>query len=213
MARALVQLGPVRSLKRLSKVRNFGRRRRAHLRAVLSHAALEDSLGRLMHTLTDTPPDNPPVTVRHPLGPDADFPAVVAQRLLTVPHLAPQATPREDFPTSHPRIVTWRQALALPSLPPRVVLIGSGYAATELALAWVGRGCQVTVISRRRHLLAGFLPHVAEAIHDEAVAAGVVVLTDAEAAAWTDRGEAVVVTADTWDGPILVVGDYVVLAE
>lgn len=212
MLRAIVQLGPVRSLKRLSRVRGFGRRRRTHLRHVLNHAWLEDVLSTLLHTLTDTPPDTPPVVDQHPLGPDAGFPPVVALRLLAVPPLAPPP-PRPGFPLGHPRVTDFLGALKRPSLPQRLILLGGGYAGTELAIHWRSRGHEVTVVHLRRHLLAGHLPPIAEAIHDEAVAAGVVVITDAEPVQLSERGGGVVVAVSTWDGTVLVTGDLIVITE
>ena len=80
-------------------------------------------------------------------------------------------------------------------------------------MLWRSRGHEVTVIHTRRHLLAGHLPMVAEAIHDAAVAAGVAVITDAEPSHFAERGGAVVVTAETWDGPVMIYGDLIVITE
>jgi hypothetical protein len=213
MARALIAMGPVRSLRRLSKVHKFGRRRRSNLRFVLNNAVLESHLTALLTTMTDTEPDTPPVVKQHPLGPDADFPALVAARLLAVPFVSPDPAPRPGFPSDHPRIVSVRGALRLPRRPDRVVIIGGDYAGTELAMAWRARGSDITILHSRRHLLAGNLPVTAEAIHDEAVASGIVVFTDVEILGWAERDRALSVTADTWDGVLAIIGDIIVLAD
>lgn len=213
MARALIQQGPVRSVRRLSRVNGFGRRRRTHLRAVLTHAALEGSLSSLLHTLTDTHPDTPPIVERHPLGPDATFAPAVGPRLLAVPVLVPEPAIPDVLPSDHPQIVTFRQALRWQTLPGSLVIIGGGYAGTELCWHWLGQGHRVSVIHSRRHLLAGNLPVVAERIHDEVVGAGAAVLTDAEVIGWRGRGDAIVIVAETWDGEVAVVGDLVVVAN
>jgi NADPH-dependent 2,4-dienoyl-CoA reductase/sulfur reductase-like enzyme len=213
MARALIQQGPVRSVRRLSRVRGFGRRRRTHLRVVLTHAALEGSLSSLLHTLTDTCPDTPPIVKRHPLGPDAQFAPSVGPQLLAVPVLVAEPPIPDVLPSGHPQVLTFRAALRCPSLPSSLIIIGGGYAGTELCWHWLGQGHRVSIIHSRRHLLAGNLPAVAERIHDEVVSAGAVVLTDAEVIGWRSHGDAIVIVAETWDGEIAVVGDLVVVAD
>ena len=167
---------------------------------------------KLLHTLTDTRPDTPPIIVRHPLGPDATFAPVVGPQLLAVPVLVPEPPIPDALPADHPQVITFRAALRRPSLPVSLVIIGGGYAGTELCWHWLRQGHRVSIIHSRRHLLAGNLPAVAERIHDEVVSAGAVVLTDAEVVSWRSHGEAIVVVAETWDGEVAVFGDLVVVA-
>ncbi|MGL5859388.1 MAG: NAD(P)H-quinone dehydrogenase [Angustibacter sp.] len=71
--------------------------------------------------------------------------------------VATGARPRE-LATARPdgeRILTWQQVYDLPGLPEHLVVVGSGVTGAEFAHAYLGLGCQVTLISSRDRVLPG----------------------------------------------------------
>jgi pyruvate/2-oxoglutarate dehydrogenase complex dihydrolipoamide dehydrogenase (E3) component len=53
------------------------------------------------------------------------------------------------------RILTWQQIYGLSELPEHLVVIGSGVTGAELAHAYLGLGCEVTLVSSRERVLPG----------------------------------------------------------
>jgi dihydrolipoamide dehydrogenase len=53
------------------------------------------------------------------------------------------------------RILTWQQIYTLTELPRHLVVIGSGVTGAELAHAYLGLGCEVTLVSSRERVLPG----------------------------------------------------------
>jgi len=212
MTAELLALGRVRSLRSLTVVRGFGRRRVANLRVALGRLTLPENLELLLHTLTKTPPDIPEVSFPHPLGEDASFPPLVAQRLLMEASVV-QGRPVElsGFPFSHPQIHHFRDALRLP-VPGSVIIIGGGYVGVEIALAWAAQGCRVTIVESRRQLLSGFIPSFVEPILEDVAAAGIGVVLEADAVGWALRGEQVLVFTHSDDGPLSLWAESVIVA-
>jgi len=71
--------------------------------------------------------------------------------------LATGARPRvlETAVPDGERILTWQQIYALTELPEHLVVIGSGVTGAELAHAYLGLGCAVTLVSSRERVLPG----------------------------------------------------------
>jgi len=141
MATALMTMGMVRSLKKLAVVKGFGRRRRAYLRYSLTRPDLQATMARLLHVLTATAPDIPPVPNHHPLGDVAWFPPWISEQLMLHGHRV-HGTPRplEGYPFSHPRILSVFDALTLRPPPTRPLIIGGDHAARDLGFAWAQHG-------------------------------------------------------------------------
>lgn len=55
-------------------------------------------------------------------------------------------------------LITSEQFLALPQLPPRMVLVGGGYVAAEFSMIAAIAGCRVTVLQRAERMLTRFDP-------------------------------------------------------
>ena len=117
----------------------------------------------------------------------------------------------EGFPYSHPKIHHFRSALK-GEVPESVVIVGGGYVGVEIGLAWAARGCRVTIVEYRRQLLAGFIPSFAEAIQADVEAAGIGVELEAEAVGWALRGDQILLFVDTWDGPLTLWGEMLLVA-
>jgi glutathione reductase (NADPH) len=63
--------------------------------------------------------------------------------------------------------ITSNEALELPKLPGRIVIVGAGYIAVEFAGIFSGLGAKVTLVHRGPHLLRGFDEDVRHHLHDE----------------------------------------------
>lgn len=71
--------------------------------------------------------------------------------------VATGATPRV-LPTAVPdgeRILTWKDIYALQTVPPELIVIGSGVTGAELAHAYLALGSKVTLVSSREQILPG----------------------------------------------------------
>ncbi|WP_114202750.1 NAD(P)H-quinone dehydrogenase [Janibacter anophelis] len=125
--------------------------------------------------------------------------------------LSTGATPRV-LPTAQPdgeRILTWQQIYALPEIPDKLIVVGSGVTGAELAQAYLGLGTDVTLISSRDLVLPGEDQDAAAVIEDVFRRRGMTVLNRSRMASAERRGEGVVVTLE--DGRE-VEGSHVLIA-
>ncbi|MGL5867203.1 MAG: NAD(P)H-quinone dehydrogenase [Dermatophilaceae bacterium] len=92
--------------------------------------------------------------------------------------LATGASPRV-LDTARPdgeRILTWQQVYDLPTLPERLVVVGSGVTGAELAQAYLGLGSEVVLVSSRERVLPGEDPDAATVIENVFTTRGMDVL-------------------------------------
>lgn len=125
--------------------------------------------------------------------------------------LSTGATPRV-LPTAVPdgeRILTWQQIYALPDMPEKLIVVGSGVTGAELAQAYLGLGADVTLISSRELVLPGEDQDAAAVIEDVFRQRGMTVLNRSRMASAARRGDGVVVTLE--DGRE-VEGSHVLIA-
>src|SRR6478609_7315648 len=110
--------------------------------------------------------------------------------------LATGASPRvmDTMRPDGERILTWQQIYALPELPERVVVIGSGVTGAELAQAYLGLGSQVVLVSSRDRVLPGEDADAATVIEDVFRKRGMEVLNKSRAASVERTADGVVVT-------------------
>ena len=76
--------------------------------------------------------------------------------------------------------ITSNEALDLPSLPGRVVILGGGYIAVEFAGIFAALGAKVTIVIRAGNVLRGFDEDVREALVHEMEKKGVVIKREAK---------------------------------
>ena len=94
------------------------------------------------------------------------------------------------------RILTWQQIWDLAELPEHLVVIGSGVTGAELAHAYLGLGCEVTLISSRDRVLPGEDADAANVVEEVFRRRGMTVLNRSRAAGVRREGDHVVVTLE-----------------
>ncbi|SOC55454.1 dihydrolipoamide dehydrogenase [Ornithinimicrobium cerasi] len=94
------------------------------------------------------------------------------------------------------RILTWQQIWDLEELPEHLIVIGSGVTGAELAHAYLGLGCAVTLISSRDRVLPGEDADAANVVEEVFRRRGMTVLNRSRAGAVRRDGDSVVVTLE-----------------
>ncbi|HET7476769.1 MAG TPA: NAD(P)H-quinone dehydrogenase [Dermatophilaceae bacterium] len=144
------------------------------------------------------------VRVEHASGHVEDLAAdVVLVATGATPRVMPSAAPDGE------RILTWQQIYRLPTLPDRIVVVGSGVTGAELAHAYLGLGSEVVLVSSRDRVLPGEDADAAAVIEEVFRRRGMQVLNRSRAAAARRDGDEVVVSLE--DGRE-VRGSHVLLA-
>ncbi|MBO1767531.1 NAD(P)H-quinone dehydrogenase [Allobranchiibius sp. GilTou38] len=121
----------------------------------------------------------------------------------TRPRTMPAAQPDGD------RILTWQQIYDLKELPEHLIVVGSGVTGAELAHAYLGLGCAVTLVSSRDRVLPGEDADAALVIENVFRRRGMQVLNRSRAKSAERTDEGVLVTLE--DGRT-VEGSHVLLA-
>ncbi|WEV79692.1 NAD(P)H-quinone dehydrogenase [Janibacter cremeus] len=121
------------------------------------------------------------------------------------------ATPRvlDSARPDGERILTWQQIYALPELPEKLIVVGSGVTGAELAQAYLGLGSDVTLVSSRDLVLPQEDQDAAAVIEDVFRRRGMTVLNRSRMASARREGDGVVVTLE--DGR-RVEGSHVLIA-
>lgn len=107
--------------------------------------------------------------------------------------LATGAHPRE-LPTARPdgqRILTWRHLYDLPSLPEKLIVVGSGVTGVEFANAYQALGSEVTLVSSRDRVLPTQDQDAAEVLEGVFRRRGMSVLANSRAEAVENTGDGV----------------------
>lgn len=99
------------------------------------------------------------------------------------------------------RVRPWtsREATSAQAVPGRLVVIGGGVVAVEMATAWQALGSQVTVLVRGKGLLPRMEPFAGELVAEALTEAGVDVRTGTSAVSVTRENGTVVVRTDAGD--------------
>ena len=121
----------------------------------------------------------------------------------TRPRTMPAAQPDGE------RILTWQQIYGLKELPEHLIVVGSGVTGAELAHAYLGLGCAVTLVSSRDRVLPGEDADAATVIENVFRRRGMQVLNRSRAKAAERTDDGVLVTLE--DGRT-VEGSHVLLA-
>ncbi|USQ77236.1 NAD(P)H-quinone dehydrogenase [Ornithinimicrobium cryptoxanthini] len=94
------------------------------------------------------------------------------------------------------RILTWQQIYDLKELPEKLIVIGSGVTGAELAHAYLGLGCAVTLVSSRERVLPGEDADAATVLEEVFRSRGMEVLNRSRAGGVVRDGDEVVVTLE-----------------
>jgi dihydrolipoamide dehydrogenase len=128
-------------------------------------------------------------------GPDG------GQRVLTARHAVVVATGTRALVPDLPGLAdvgpwTSREATSAKAAPGRLIVVGGGVVATEMAAAWQALGSQVTLLVRGKGLLNRMEPFAGELVGDGLTEAGVDVRTGTSLASVTrENGTVVAMTA------------------
>jgi dihydrolipoamide dehydrogenase len=94
---------------------------------------------------------------------------------------------------------TSREATSAQAVPGRLIVVGGGVVATEMATAWQALGSQVTVLVRGKGLLPRMEPFAGELVAEALTEAGADVRTGTSVTAVTREGATVVALTDNGD--------------
>ncbi|WP_406471128.1 dihydrolipoyl dehydrogenase family protein [Streptomyces sp. NBC_01615] len=94
---------------------------------------------------------------------------------------------------------TSREATSAHAVPGRLIVVGGGVVATEMATAWRALGSEVTVLVRGKGLLPRMEPFAGELVAEALQEAGVDVRTGTSVSAVTREGSTVVALTDSGD--------------
>ena len=155
----------------------------------------DDTLGHT-HQVVISPVDGEPYPVN-------------AQTVLVATGATPRILP--DAPPDGRRILTWRDVYDLPSLPERLVVVGSGVTGAEFASAYLAAGCQVTLVSSRDHVMPSEDTEAATVVESVFRARGMTILSHARASKATVSGDGDGVVVDLVDGRSIE-GSHVLMA-
>ncbi|WP_405877767.1 NAD(P)/FAD-dependent oxidoreductase [Streptomyces sp. NBC_01136] len=138
------------------------------------------------------------VTVEGPDGPDGE------RHVLTARHAVALCTGSRallpDLPgLDQVRPWTSREATSAHEVPGRLIVVGGGVVATEMATAWQALGSQVTVLVRGKGLLPRMEPFAGELVAEALKEAGADVRTGTSVTAVTREGSTVVALTNTGD--------------
>jgi len=125
--------------------------------------------------------------------------------------LATGARPRllPGAPPDGQRVLTWEQLYGLRTVPPRLVIVGSGVTGAEFASAYQALGSEVVLVSSRDRVLPGEDPDAAAVLEEVFARRGMGVLARSRAARVDTTSDGVLVTLT--DGSTIV-GSHCLLA-
>jgi dihydrolipoamide dehydrogenase len=105
------------------------------------------------------------------------------------------------FRFSDPPVLDSTKALALTTIPRRLVVIGGGYIGLETGGLYSRLGSQVVVVEMMNQLLPGFDPDVVKVIERRMKKEGVEWHLETKALGWEQGGDGIVVKVQTPNGP------------
>ncbi|MFB7157893.1 dihydrolipoyl dehydrogenase [Lysinibacillus sp. NPDC056232] len=109
------------------------------------------------------------------------------------------------------RVINSTDALSLPEVPEKLVVIGGGYIGTELGSAYANLGSQVTIIEGSKDILAGFEKQMTQVVKKGLKKKGVEVVVGASAKGVEENENGVVVTYEAGGEEKTVEANYVLV--
>jgi len=108
-------------------------------------------------------------------------------------------------------VINSTDALSLPEVPEKLVVIGGGYIGTELGSAYANLGSQVTIIEGGKDILAGFEKQMTQVVKKGLKKKGVEVVVGASAKGVVENEKGVVVTYEVDGEEKTVEANYVLV--
>ena len=109
------------------------------------------------------------------------------------------------------RVINSTDALSLPAVPEKLVVIGGGYIGTELGSAYANLGSQVTIIEGGKDILAGFEKQMTQVVKKGLNLKGVEVVVGASAKGVEEHENGVIVTYEADGAEKTVEANYVLV--
>lgn len=127
--------------------------------------------------------------------------------------LATGSSPVEipGFKFSDGPVLDSTKALALPSIPKKMVVIGGGYIGLEMGGVYSRLGTEVVVVEMMDQLLPGFDPEVVKVVERRMKKEGVAYHLKTKALGWEQADDGIVVNVQTPDGPLSLPCDCVLV--
>lgn len=115
------------------------------------------------------------------------------------------------FSFADPPVLDSTGALALKTIPKKLVVIGGGYIGLEMAGVWSKLGTDVTVVEMMDQLLPGFDPDVVKLLARRLKKDGVTALLETKALGWEQADQGIVVHVETPKGKQSLPCDHVLV--
>jgi dihydrolipoamide dehydrogenase len=145
-------------------------------------------------TLGKPGPDGHRITVMTRTGEQT----IIAKHVVLATGSRPFEIP--GFQIDQQRIIDSTGALALPAVPPRLIVIGGGYIGLELGMCYAKFGSKVTVVEAMPRLLGTMDKDCVTIVERKLKKMGVEVMLDTKAKAWEDKADRAVLTVELKDG-------------
>ena len=123
---------------------------------------------------------------------------IIAKNVVIATGSRPMEIP--GFKVDQQRIIDSTGALALDSLPARMIVIGGGYIGLELGMAYAKFGTKVTVVEATDGLLGAMDRDCVAVVAKKLKKMGVEVMLNAKAKSWEDKKDRAVLTVELADG-------------
>jgi dihydrolipoamide dehydrogenase len=146
-------------------------------------------------TLGKPGPDGHRITVK---AKDGSEQTIIAKNIVLATGSRPIEIP--GFKIDQNKVIDSTGALALDSLPQRMVVIGGGYIGLELGMVYAKFGTKVTVVEAMPRLLGTMDKDCVAVVERKLKKMGVEVMLDTKAKSWEDKGDRAVLTVELKDG-------------
>jgi dihydrolipoamide dehydrogenase len=156
-------------------------------------------------TLVGSGPDGHKITVTTKSGDQT----IIAKNIVLATGSRPIEIP--GFKTDQKRIIDSTGALALETVPARMVVIGGGYIGLELGMVYAKFGSKVTVVEAMPRLLGTMDKDCVAVVERKLKKLGVEVMLNTKAKSWEDKGDRAVLTVELQDGKTATVDTDVIL--
>ncbi|MEZ4365084.1 MAG: dihydrolipoyl dehydrogenase [Kofleriaceae bacterium] len=132
------------------------------------------------------------------VGKDGATETVIAKSVVIATGSRPMNIP--GFTIDQDRIIDSTGALALPAIPPRLIVIGGGYIGLELGMAYAKFGSKVTVVEATGGLLGAMDKDCVAVVARKLKKMGVEVMLGAKAKSWEAKADRAVLTVELEGG-------------